>query len=121
MQPGDAVMTVQYESSILHRGEEPTAGVPHWIYATVIEVLKNDAGQQATALVEINHPGNIQHGVRLLVARRRIRTLEEVQKLHDEHPSRDIPTHQLNLMDNDQHREINNYRAALERLKPVAE
>ena len=118
MQPGDTVMTVQYEHSILRKGEEPTAGVPHWIYATVFEVLKTDKGAITAATVEINHPANIVHGQRMLVPRARIRTIEDIQALHDAHPAKDIPQLQLNLNENPGHRELNNHRVALERMGP---
>lgn len=121
MQPGDTVMTVQYEAAILRRGEEPTPGVPHWVYATVFEVLKDDKGRVTAATLEINHPGNIVHGQRMLVARKNIRTYEDIKVLHDAHPAKDVPQHQLNLHDNFEHRVLNNHRAALERLKPAEE
>jgi hypothetical protein len=118
MQPGDTVMTVQYEASILHKGEEPTPGVPHWVYATVFEVLKDDTGKITAATIEINHPANILHGQRMLVPRYKLRTAEDVQALVQIHPAKDVPQHQLNLNENPAHREINNHRAALERMTP---
>jgi len=115
MQPGDAVQILQLDSAILRKGEEPTPGVPHWIYAVVHDTLKNDAGDITAAHVEVNHPANFQHGQRLLVARKNIRTFADLQALHDAHPCKDLQTLSY---DNEIHKPLINIRVALERCAP---
>lgn len=117
MQPGDAVQILQTDHAILRAGEEPTP-TPHWIYATVHDTLKNDKGAITASHVEVNHPGNFQHGQRLLISRKTIRTHQDLQKLHDAHPHKDV--HPLNYQ-NAAHKDLINIRAALERCKPVQE
>lgn len=113
MNTGDTVQILQTDHAILRKGEEPTPS-PHWIYATVYEVTKD--GKAAT--VEVNHPGNFQHGSRMLVARKNIRTHEDLQALHDKHPHRAVKTPSY---DNPEHKELINIRAALERSAPPKE
>lgn len=113
MNTGDTVQILQTDHAILRKGEEPTP-VPHWIYATVYEVSKD--GKAAT--VEVNHPGNFQHGRRMLLGRKQIRTAEDLQALHDKHPHRAVVTPSY---DNPEHKELINLRAALERCAPAKE
>jgi hypothetical protein len=116
MKPGDTVQISQLESSILRAGEEPTAGVVHWIYATVLEVLK-DGDAETAATVEIDHPANREHGVRKVVKRAGIRTVEDLKALHDGHPAKDFKG-QLDPVVHPAHRELINVRAAIERIAP---
>lgn len=118
MQPGDTVQILQTDMAILRHGEEPNPGVPHWIYAVVFDTLKNDAGKITAAHVEVNHPANFQHGQRLLVSRKNIRTIEDLQSLHAAHP--EAKTEKLDFNRHD-HKELNNLRAAIERCKPQEE
>lgn len=48
-------------------------GVDYWIYATVIN--------PATGQVQVNHPGNAEHGKTKIVAGQDIRTKSDVQAL----------------------------------------
>ena|SRR5438105_14369082 len=110
MKPGDTVQVQQTDHAILRAGEEPTP-VAHWVYATVVEPVQNDGG----AFVEINHPGNAEHGRRMLVGRKKLRTLEDLEKLHDAHPH-----HALAALsyEREEHKSLINLRAAIARLKP---
>jgi hypothetical protein len=49
-------------------------GAPHWIYATVI--TPNPDG---SALVQVQHPGNIEHGAIKLMPKEKLRTKADVQ------------------------------------------
>jgi len=118
MQPGDTVQILQTDCAILRVGEEPSPGVPHWIYAVVFDTLKNDAGAITAAHVEVNHPANFQHGQRILVSRKNIRTLDDLRSLEALHPQKDAVKLDFNRAD---HRELNNLRAAIERCKPQEE
>lgn len=117
MQPGDLVMIVQFDAAKLREGEDPTPGVPHWIYATVLEPLQNDVGEVTAARIEVNHPGNKDHARQMLVPRKDIRTAADIQALHDAHPAKAMPTAALNFI-HPAHRELNNLRVALDRMKP---
>jgi len=117
MQPGDAVQILQTDHAILIPGGAPTPA-PHWIYAVVLDTLKNDAGAITAAHVEVNHPANFQHGQKLLVPRKNLRTFADLQALHDAHPA----AGEKNLSyDNPAHKDLINYRAALERCAPPKE
>lgn len=54
-------------------------GTTHWIYATVI--TPNDDG---SALVQVQHPGNIEHGAIKLKPKDKIRTKADVQTAIDD-------------------------------------
>jgi hypothetical protein len=108
MQPGDKVQIKQWDHSILRKGEEPTPTI-HWIYADVLQLTPGGA------LVQVNHPGNIEHGSPKTVARADLRTADDVQKLHDKHPAKDVTKLDFNRAD---HKELNNLRVALERMQP---
>ncbi|TMI88356.1 MAG: hypothetical protein E6H00_13055 [Bacillati bacterium ANGP1] len=110
MKPGDIVQVQQTDHAILRAGEDP-APVAHWVYATVLEPLKNDSG----ALVEIDHPGNVEHGRRRTVSRKNLRTLEDLERLHAAHPHRALATLSY---DREEHKSLINLRAAIARMKP---
>jgi len=110
MKPGDTVQVKQTDHAIIRAGEDP-APVAHWVYATVIEALKDNGG----AFVEISHPGNIDHGRRALFGRKNIRTLEDLEKLHDAHPHHAVETLKY---ENEDHKSLINIRAAIARMKP---
>jgi hypothetical protein len=108
---GDIVQVKQNDHAILRVGEEPQP-VVMWRYATVLEELPDGV------FVEIAHPGNIEHGARKKFARADVRTLDDVQALHDAHPARAVEKFDFNRHD---HKEVNNLRAAIERMKPQEE
>lgn len=103
-------MIKQTDHAIVRRGEDPIPRV-HWIYATVLEPL----GKEGGAFVEVNHPGNIEHGKRHTVSRKEIRTIEDLEALHQAHPHHEVKNPSY---DNDAHKELINLRAAIERIKP---
>jgi hypothetical protein len=111
MKPGDTVQIRQQDIATVKLGEAPKP-VNFWIYARVHAVNPNGA------FVEIEHPGNIAHGTRVFVLGENLRTLEDVQALHDAHPDRGLEKLDFFV---ESHRELNNLRAALERLKPEEE
>jgi hypothetical protein len=65
IKPKDVVQVRQFAEAV------------HWIYARVLHV--DDAG----ILVDIDHPGNSEHGLRKLVDRENLRTKDDVQALLD--------------------------------------
>jgi hypothetical protein len=105
---GDLVQVKQQDVAIVRTGEEPQPMV-FWIYATVLEIL------DGALLVEIAHPGNITHGVQKKVSSTDIRTLADVQELHDAHPAKAAQKLDFNRHD---HRELNNLRVAIDRMTP---
>lgn len=112
MKPGDMVQVRQIDSAILDANAEPTHGVSFWLYAMVLQVLDN-----GSALVEVQHPGNREHGRQKLCVRDvDLRTDEDVVALHQAHPERQTMKLDLNRPD---HRELNNLRVAMDRLKPA--
>ena len=110
MKPGEAVQIKQTDHAIVRKGEEPIPRV-HWIYATVLEAIGKDGG----AFVEINHPGNFQHGQRVAVTRKNLRTIEDLEALLGKHPHREVKNPSY---DNEEHKELINLRAAIARIKP---
>jgi hypothetical protein len=117
MKPGDLVQIKQLDSGFLpsmisEKGIPMMDPIPmtFWIYATVHEALPDGA------FVEVNHPGNAEHGARKKVLGENLRTFEDIQALHDAHPAKDVE--KLDLGHNTAHREINNLRVALSRMKP---
>jgi hypothetical protein len=114
MKPGDTVQILQLDHAILVPNGPPVPNVPHWVYATVYDV----APGETHAHVEVNHPANAQHGKRLLVARKDLRTFEDLQKLHDAHPDAATEHLQYNI---ESHKSLINLRAALDRCKPQEE
>ena len=69
MQAGDTAQVLQQD------------GGQHWIYATVLT-----ANADGSALVQISHPGNRDHGLLKSFAAAQIRTKADVQKLIDAGP-----------------------------------
>ena len=67
MKTGDTVQVVHLDGAV------------HWIYATVI--TPNEDG---SALVQINPPGNIEHGATKFLPKEKIRTKADVQTELDE-------------------------------------
>jgi hypothetical protein len=107
MKPGDTVQIKQRDQAIQRHGEE-LSPIVLWVYATVLELTA------IGALVQVDHPGNILHALPINVARSDIRTTEDVQDLHDAHPAKDAQKLDFNRVD---HKELNNLRAALDRMK----
>lgn len=62
MKPGDTVQVTHLDGSV------------HWIYAKVIS-----ASDDGSALVMIDHPGNIEHGSAKLMPAAKIRTKATLQ------------------------------------------
>lgn len=65
MKPGDTIQ-IQQRDAVLH-----------WLYATVIQ--ESEGG----ALVEVNHPGNTEHGRQKYVPKGQFRTKAELQAQYD--------------------------------------
>lgn len=117
MNPGDTVQILQTDHAITQRGAEPVP-VEHWVYATVLETLKNDKGDVTAARIEVNHPGNLQHLTQMVVSRKKLRTLEDLHALHNKHPHRAVGTPSY---DRAEHKELINLRAAIARMTPPKE
>lgn len=117
MKAGDLVMVKQFDHGFPRAnpdGKPPSEDAQPmvmWIYAIVLEALDGGA-----AFVEITHPANIEHGVRKTVPRKDLRTLEDIQALHDAHPDSKAEKLDFNKLE---HKELNNFRAAIERMKPA--
>lgn len=117
MNPGDTVQILQTDHARLQHGAEPTP-VSHWVYATVLEPLANDKGMVTAASVEVNHPGNIEHGQRKVVGRKFLRTVDDLHALHAKHPHHGV---ERPSYDNPEHKELINLRAAIARCTPSKE
>jgi len=113
MKPGDAVQIKQTDHAIVRQGQDPEPR-EHWIYATVVEPIGEDNG----AFVEVNHPGNIAHGHRIAVSRKNIRTIDDLEAMHEAHPHREVENPSY---DKEEHKSLINLRAAIARIKPPEE
>jgi len=60
-----------------------TPGVAHWIYAVVLELVGT-----ASALVRVQHPGNIEHGQTWMVSAGDYRTKADLQAELDALPAK---------------------------------
>lgn len=111
MKPGDTIQIRQNDlvKKLDSDSLEPTS---FWIYATVHEVLDDGA------FVEVNHPANIEHAARKKVLTKDLRTLDQLQAVAALHPDRELD--KLDFR-NGAHRELNEVRAAIERMKPAEE
>ena len=79
---GQKIQVRQIDSAVFQKDRPPTPGVVHWVYAKVLEAL---GGSLAT--VQINHPGNIEHGVTKVVEAADYRTKSDVQAELDALPA----------------------------------
>jgi hypothetical protein len=111
LKTGDTVQVKQSDLAILKLGEQPVP-VTFWLFATVQEVLADGA------FVEIDHPGNIEHGRRKKVLGANLRTAQDVQALHDASPLAGLA--ELSYRET-AHLPLINYRAALARMRPEAQ
>lgn len=73
MKTGDCIQVRRDDTIIVKENPVPIA---HWLYARVLQV--NDDG---TALVEITHAANVEHGDRTLVPVGQCRTKDDVAAL----------------------------------------
>jgi hypothetical protein len=71
---GQRIQVKTIDTALLQKNQEPTPGVVHWIYADVLEVMQTGA-----LLVQIEHPGNISHGVRKVVKAGGYRTKQDLE------------------------------------------
>jgi len=85
---GQRVQILQRDSTVFERARDEqrpnvTPGVPHWIYAVVLETL---GGQ--LAMVAVTHPGNFEDGLHKVVTPAEYRTEEDLQQQLTELPEK---------------------------------
>lgn len=84
---GTAVQVQSFETAVLERTTsrtpEQTPNVLHWIYARVAEIISEDG----VLVVIVDHPGNVEHGVKKVVEPGEYRTAADVQAELDSLPS----------------------------------
>jgi hypothetical protein len=85
LKPGQRIQIKAIDSTILVKHQPISHGVVHWIYADVLEVLDN-----SLAMVIVNHPGNLEHGVQKVVTLGQYRTKADVQAEIDALPANPI-------------------------------
>lgn len=90
MKLGATVQVPTFETAVLERTTsrtpEQTPGVLHWIYARVAEVVSEDG----VLVVIVDHPGNVEHGVKKVVEPGEYRTAADVQAELDSLPQNPI-------------------------------